>query len=68
MRLSSGETYELPRYGGAGSPLVTFEGEIDYMPMWAGESVEFVHDIRPAGELVSRLAAEAVAALEAGSG
>ncbi|MGH2933129.1 MAG: NAD(P)H-dependent flavin oxidoreductase, partial [Gaiellaceae bacterium] len=68
MRLPSGETYELPRYGGAGSPLVTFEGEIDYMPMWAGESVGVVHDIRPAGELVSRLAAEAVVALEAVSG
>jgi nitronate monooxygenase len=62
--LSSGDRYELPRYVGAGSPIATFEGEIDYMPMWAGESVEAVHDIQPAGELVSRLAAEAVAALE----
>ena len=65
MRLPSGETYELPRYVGAGSPLVTFEGELDHMPMWAGESVAVVHDIRPAGELVARLAAEAVDALGA---
>jgi len=60
MRYSSGETYELPRYGGAGSPLVTFEGDLDLMPMWAGESVEVIHDIQPAGAVVARLAAEAL--------
>ena len=64
LRTSSGETQEVPRYGGAGSPLVTFEGEIDYMPMWAGESVGVVHDIQPAGALVARLAAEAAEAFD----
>lgn len=68
MRLPSGETYDLPRYVGAGSPLVTFDGDLDYMPMWAGESVEVVLDVVPAGELVSRLAVEADAALTALSG
>jgi nitronate monooxygenase len=63
LRLPSGETYELPRYGGAGSPLVTFEGDLDYQAMWAGESVEVVHDVLPAAEIVRRLADEAVAAL-----
>jgi nitronate monooxygenase len=62
MLLSSGERYELPRYIGAGSPLVTFEGEIDYMPMWAGESVGVVHDVRPAAEIVRKLAQDAAAA------
>jgi len=65
VRLASGETYDLPRYVGAGSALVTFEGELDYMPLWAGESVAVVHDVVPAGELVARLAADAAAALEA---
>lgn len=65
MRLSSGQTYELPRYGGAGSPIVGFEGDLDYMAMWAGESVGVVHDVRPAGEIVARLAADAAAALAA---
>ena len=63
MRLPSGETFELPRYGGAGSPLVGFEGDLDYPAMWAGESVEAVTDVRPAGEIVRRLAADAAAAL-----
>jgi nitronate monooxygenase len=68
MRLRSGARYELPRYVGAGSPLVTFEGELDYMPMWAGESVAVVHSIEPAGALISRLAGDALEALTATSG
>lgn len=63
LRLASGDTYELPRYGGAGSPLATFEGDLDLPAMWAGESVEFVHDVLPAAEIVRRLAADAAAAL-----
>jgi nitronate monooxygenase len=55
MRLSSGETYELPRYAGAGSLLVDFEGDFDYPAMWAGESVDVVNDVLPAAEIVRRL-------------
>jgi nitronate monooxygenase len=66
LRTPSGETYELPRYGGAGSPLVSFEGEFDYQAMWAGESVEVVNDVLPAGEIVGRLAEDAAAALAHG--
>ena len=63
MRLPSGVTFELPRYGGAGSPLVGFEGDFDYPAMWAGESVEVVNDVLPAAEIVRRLAEDAAAAL-----
>lgn len=63
IRLPSGESFELPRYSGAASPLVGFEGDIDYVAMWAGESVEFVTDVLPAAEIVRRLAEEAVSAL-----
>lgn len=63
MRLPSGEAYELPRYAGAGSPLVGFEGDFDLLALWAGESVEAVHDVLPAAEIVARLAEEAAAAL-----
>lgn len=63
MRLPSGETFELPRYGGAGSPLVGFEGHLDYLAMWAGESVEVVNDILPAATIVGRLAEGATGAL-----
>lgn len=63
MRLPSGDTYAMPRYAGAGSPIMGFEGDLDYMAMWAGESVGVVNDVRPAGEIVARLASEAAAAL-----
>jgi NAD(P)H-dependent flavin oxidoreductase YrpB (nitropropane dioxygenase family) len=36
-----------------------FEGDAELGPMWAGESVELVKEIRPAGEVVRRIAAEA---------
>jgi nitronate monooxygenase len=62
-RLPSGQTMEFPRYAGAGSPVEGFEGDLDYMAMWAGESVEVVNDVAPAGEIVRRLAEDAEAAL-----
>jgi NAD(P)H-dependent flavin oxidoreductase YrpB (nitropropane dioxygenase family) len=36
-----------------------FEGDVELGPLWAGESVELVHDIRPAGEIVREIAREA---------
>jgi nitronate monooxygenase len=62
MRLPSGQTFELPRYAGAASPLVGFEGDLDYPAMWAGESVEVVNDVLPAAKIVRRLAEDAAAA------
>lgn len=63
LRMPSGETYDLPRYAGSGSPLVGFEGDLDYPAMWCGESAEVVDDVMPAAEIVRRLAADAAAAL-----
>ena len=63
LRMPSGETYDLPRYGGAGSPLVGFVGDLDYPAMWAGESVEVVNDVMPAAEIVRQLADDAAAVL-----
>ena len=40
-----------------------FEGDIEYAPLWAGESCSFVNDIKPAGEIVRVLARDAQAAL-----
>lgn len=65
LQLPSGGTIELPRYAGSGSPLAGFEGDLDYPAMWAGESVEVVHDVRPAGDVVRRLAEDASAAAAA---
>ena len=36
-----------------------FDGDLEYAPLWAGESAELVHEILPAGEVVRRIAAEA---------
>jgi NAD(P)H-dependent flavin oxidoreductase YrpB (nitropropane dioxygenase family) len=36
-----------------------FDGDLEYAPLWAGESVELVHEILPAGEVVRRISAEA---------
>ncbi len=63
MRLSSGETFEVPRYAGAGSPLVGFEGDLDYIALWAGESVETVNDVKPAADIVRMLAEDAAKVL-----
>jgi nitronate monooxygenase/enoyl-[acyl-carrier protein] reductase II len=61
-RLPSGETSEWPRYA-SGMLTPTFEGAIDYAPMWAGESCSVVNEVKPAGEIVRDLAREAEGAL-----
>lgn len=40
-----------------------FTGDVNYLPMWAGESIDSVHAVEPAGEIVRRLVREAEAAL-----
>ena len=39
-------------------PMGSFDGDLDAMALYAGESVEAIHDIAPAGALVERLLAE----------
>src|SRR5207248_2494413 len=56
LTTSTGERVEWPRYAGAGTPKPDFDGDLDYAPLWAGESVSAVNDILPAGEIVRRLA------------
>ena len=36
-----------------------FEGDLDYPPMWAGESCSVVNDIKPAEEIVTELVRDA---------
>jgi len=63
LTTSAGERVEWPRYAGVGTPKPDFDGDLDYAPLWAGESAGAVNDILPAGELVRRLALDAEAAL-----
>lgn len=61
-RLSSGKVEDWPRYA-IGSVPPDFEGDIEYAPMWAGESCSVVNDIKPAGEIIRDLVVDAEAAL-----
>jgi nitronate monooxygenase len=61
-RLSNGEWTEMPRYA-MGTVPSDFDGDVDYAPLWAGESCGFVNDIKPASEIVRDLVRDAEAAL-----
>jgi hypothetical protein len=39
-----------------------FDGELDYAPLWAGESCSVVNDIKPASVIVDELVRDAAAA------
>jgi nitronate monooxygenase len=64
--LDSQEFQEWPRYAAAvATP--EFDGDIDYAPLWAGESCSVVNDIKPAAAVVRDLARDAEATLSARS-
>ena len=48
-----------------GMVIPEFDGDPDYAPMWAGESCEVIHGVKPAGDIVRELVKEAEAALAA---
>lgn len=60
----TGEVIRWPRYA-SGMITADFDGDIEYAPMWAGESCEVVQDTKPAGEIVADLVRDARSALEA---
>jgi len=61
-RMRTGELVEWPRYA-IGTPPPDFESDIEYAPLWAGESCSVVNDIKPAAEIVRDLVRDAEAAL-----
>lgn len=61
-RTVTGSALEWQRYS-SGMLTTGFEGELDYVPLWAGESCEVVNDVKPAREIVRDLVREAEAAL-----
>lgn len=60
--LSTGEVADWPRYA-VGTAPPDFDGDIEYAPLWAGESCTVVNDIKPAGEIVRDLVRDAEVAL-----
>jgi nitronate monooxygenase len=61
--MGNGEIGEWPRYA-VGVPTPDFDGDLDYAPLWAGESIAVVNDIKPAGEIVRDLLRDADTALQ----
>jgi NAD(P)H-dependent flavin oxidoreductase YrpB (nitropropane dioxygenase family) len=61
MRIGDAMT-DVPRYF-VGSPMVGFEGDLDYTVLYAGESCGLVNDIKPAAAIVRDVIAEAEAVL-----
>jgi NAD(P)H-dependent flavin oxidoreductase YrpB (nitropropane dioxygenase family) len=61
-RSYAGDLIEWPRYA-TGMITPEFAGEIEYAPMWAGESCSVVKDVKPAAEIVADLMRDARAAL-----
>ncbi len=53
-----GSVVEWPRYA-TGMATSDFDGDVEYAPLWAGESCSVVNDIKPAGEIVADLVREA---------
>jgi nitronate monooxygenase len=61
-RAATGEWVDWPRYAtGMAGP--EFDGDVEYAPLWAGESCSVVNDVKPAGEIVHDLVRDAAAAL-----
>jgi NAD(P)H-dependent flavin oxidoreductase YrpB (nitropropane dioxygenase family) len=56
--LSSGDVVEWPRYS-VGIANSDFKGDVEYSPLWAGESCSVVNDIKPAAQIVADLVREA---------
>jgi len=61
MRIGNQMT-DVPRYF-VGSPMIGFQGDLDYTVLYAGESCGLVNDIKPAAAIVRDVVAEAEALL-----
>ncbi|OFW71225.1 MAG: hypothetical protein A2Y55_06055 [Actinobacteria bacterium RBG_16_68_12] len=64
-RLVSGDVQDWPRYA-VGIVPPNFEGDIEYVPMLAGESCSVVNDVKSAAVIVRDLVRDAEAALSGG--
>lgn len=60
--MSTGKDIDWPRYA-VGTVPPEFDGDVEYAPLWAGESVSLVNDVKPAAEIVRDLVAGAERAL-----
>lgn len=57
----------VPRYSTT-SPYAGLSGDVEAVPLWAGQSVGLIDRVRPAGEIVRELAEDAALAMQASVG
>jgi nitronate monooxygenase len=62
FRGPAGEGVPWPRYA-VGVATADFDGDIEYAPLWAGESCSLVNDLKPAARIVGDLVRDAETAL-----
>jgi nitronate monooxygenase len=57
-RIATGKVVDWPRYA-VGMATSDFDGDVEYAPLWAGESCSVVNDVKPAAQIVADLVREA---------
>ena len=57
-RTRAGETWEIPKYASI-TPTPEYTSDLEYLPFWAGQTCSLIHDIKPAGQIVRDIVAEA---------
>ena len=57
-RTRDGQTSEIEKYSSV-TATPEYTGDLEYFPLWAGQSCGLVHDIKPAGEIVMETVREA---------
>jgi nitronate monooxygenase len=62
FRGPSGERVPWPRYA-VGVATADFDGDVEYAPLWAGESCSLVNDLKPAAAIVRDLVRDAETAI-----
>jgi NAD(P)H-dependent flavin oxidoreductase YrpB (nitropropane dioxygenase family) len=62
FRGPAGELVPWPRYA-VGVATADFDGDIEYAPLWAGQSCSVVNDLKPAATIVRDLVRDAEAAM-----
>jgi nitronate monooxygenase/enoyl-[acyl-carrier protein] reductase II len=57
-RTRAGETREIPKYASI-TPTPEYNSNLEYLPLWAGQTCSLIHDVKPAGQIVRDIVREA---------
>ena len=62
-RTRDGQVTEIEKYSSV-TPTPEYTGDLEYLPLWAGQSCGLIHDIKPAGQIVRDIVREAEEVIE----